>query len=96
MIIRVDIDETICEKVDNARYQDATPIPENIAKINQLYNDGHTIIYWTSRGMTTGLDWSAVTQRQLVEWGCKFNKLEMGKPFYDMLICDKSKRIEEI
>jgi len=32
-----------------------------------------------------------------VEWGCKFHYLEMGnKPSFDLLIDDKTKRIEEI
>ncbi len=33
----------------------------------------------------------------LKEWGCKYHQLIMNhKPAYDMLICDKTKRIEEL
>jgi len=96
MIIRVDIDETICERVNNSQYNNAIAIPGNIEKINKLHKEGHTIIYWTSRGMTTGIDWQELTLSQLNEWGCLFHSLEMKKPYYDMIICDKSKRIEEI
>jgi hypothetical protein len=43
------------------------------------------------------LDWYALTQWQLKEWGCKYHHLSTGeKPDYDLLICDKTKRIEEI
>ncbi len=95
MIIRVDIDETICTKTES-EYDKAKPIQENIEKINKLYDEGHKIIYWTSRGMLTGINWRKLTFNQLNEWGCKFNELEMNKPFYDMIVCDKSKRIEEL
>ena len=51
MIIRIDIDETICKTPDNPRnYELAEPILENIKKANKLYDDNHTIIYWTARG----------------------------------------------
>ena len=37
------------------------------------------------------------TKQQLDEWGCKYHELSVGvKPPYDLLICDKTKRIEEI
>ena len=54
MIIYVDIDGTICENV-NSYYHNSTPIKNNIDKINRLYDDGNTIIYWTARGRTTGV-----------------------------------------
>ncbi len=95
MLIYVDIDGTICDTVGG--YMNAKPIHENIAKINKLYDEGNTIVYWTARGKTTGIDWSALTGQQLTEWGCKFHDLIMNqKPSYDLLICDKTKRIEEI
>ena len=38
-----------------------------------------------------------LTKSQLTEWGCKYHELSVGKkPDYDLLICDKTKRIEEI
>ena len=37
------------------------------------------------------------TVNQLKKWGCKYHKVSVGlKPAYDLLICDKTKRIEEI
>jgi hypothetical protein len=90
-IICVDIDETICnyDGVDR-EYPNATPIKENIEKINTLFDKGHTIIYWTARGSTTGLDWSELTIQQLQEWGAKYNEIKFGKPYYDLFIDDKA------
>lgn len=97
MNIFVDIDETICFYKDKRYYPNATPIQENIAKINKLYDEGHHIKYWTARGSITGLKWYKVTEAQLKKWGCKYHELSVGeKPAYDLLICDKTKRIEEI
>lgn len=99
MIIRVDIDETICNTpvIDGIReYSSSTPIYENIAKINKLYDDGNTIIYWTARGSRTKIDWYNLTELQLIKWGVKFHQLKVDKPYYDLLICDKSLRIEEV
>jgi len=97
MNIFVDIDETICFYGPRREYPLATPDPDNISKINKLFDQGHTITYYTARGAVTGLDWFALTQWQLKEWGCKYHHLSVGKkPDYDLLICDKTKRIEEI
>lgn len=97
MNIYVDIDETICNYQGERRYDLAVPILENIEKINILYEEGHEITYWTARGSVTGIDWFDITKIQLETWGCKYHKLITGqKPAYDLLICDKTKRIEEI
>ena len=97
MIIFVDIDETICFYEGERNYPEAVPHYKNIEKINKLYEEGHEITYWTARGGTTGLDWTLTTKQQLEKWGCKYHELKMNnKPTYDLLICDKTKRIEEI
>jgi len=103
MIIYVDIDETICDypiKRDTSKpgdYTTARPIVPNIDKINKLYDEGHTITYYTARGALTGIDYFDLTKQQLIDWGAKHHHLSVGeKPYYDLLICDKTKRIEEI
>lgn len=90
MIYYVDIDETICEYEGPREYPLAKPIKKNIKKINKLYDEGHTIIYWTARGTVTGLDWYDLTGKQLQEWGVKFHSYKVGKPAYDVFICDKA------
>ena len=103
MKIYVDIDETICnyspkrDKSIPTDYSKAFPVNKNIDKINNLYNEGHEIIYWTARGSVTGIDYYDLTKKQLSDWNAKYHKLSVGeKPPYDLLICDKTKRIEEI
>ena len=97
MLIYVDIDETICNYDGAREYPLAKPIVENIEKINQLYDDGHTIVYWTARGAVSKKDHSTLTAAQLREWNAKHHKLIMHtKPHYDLLICDKTMRIEEV
>ena len=95
--IYVDIDETICFYEGKRYYPDAKPNLANIKKINTLYDKGNQITYWTARGSVTGINWYELTKSQLNEWGCKYHHLSVGKkPDYDLLICDKTKRIEEI
>ena len=97
MKIYVDIDETICFYKEKRNYPDAIPNKKNIAKINKLYDEGNDITYYSARGTMTGINWFDVTKKQLQEWGCKWHGLSVGlKPAYDLLICDKTKRIEEL
>ena len=103
----VDVDETICTYEEKRSYDLAIPLKENIAKINKLYDEGLYIIYWTARGgseksKAAGRCYYDFTWKQLESWGCKFHDLSTGskgkyvKPPNDMIIDDKSKRIEEI
>lgn len=93
MIVYVDIDDTICyyEKTNNKlNYTMALPLYDRIKTINEYYDKGHTIIYWTARGTRTGINWFQVTHKQLILWGCKFHELRMNKPAYDLFIDDKN------
>lgn len=100
MNIYVDIDETICYYEKDRKYHLAKPIQDNIKKINKLYQDGHRITYYTARGsvhIERVNEYYQLTESQLKAWGCKYHKLSVGeKPPYDLMICDKTKRIEEI
>ena len=99
-IIIVDIDGTICTTDSTHDYEKALPRPEQIKKINKLYEKGNTIIYWTARGASSkGVGfWHELTEKQLEEWGCKYDVLKVvgSKPSYDLWIDDKAVRIEEI
>lgn len=101
-IIYVDIDETICfykeqQPLDGIKnYSEAIPNYENINKINKLFEEGNVIIYWTARGSRSKIDWHKFTKNQLESWGAKFSDLKCDKPYYDLFIEDRSKRIEEI
>ena len=98
MIYFVDIDDTICKMPKDylcdtsahLDYSKAIPIPDRIGKINRLYDENNTIIYWTARGTISGKTWFNTTYSQLTEWGAKFHELRMGKPYYDIFIDDKN------
>jgi hypothetical protein len=94
MIYIVDIDNTICIS-ENSNYYQSRPIFDRIQKVNQLHDAGHTIIYWTARGMNSGKNWEQLTKYQLNEWGCKYNQLLMNKPMYDVWVDDKANWIFE-
>lgn len=93
----VDIDNTICTQT-YGDYSKAEPFYDRIAKINELYDSGNTIIYFTARGMGRGKNSIRIaydscfdeTYTQLNNWGCKFNHLMLGKPFGDYYIDDKA------
>ena len=106
MIIYVDIDNTICH-TENSDYENSKPRQKQIDKINKLYDEGWKVIYWTARGGSerskkAGRCYYDFTWKQLESWGCKFHDLSTGskgkyiKPACDLVIDDKSKRIEEI
>ncbi len=90
MIIYVDIDETICVSPPSRDYSLAVPITSHINKVNELYDSGNTIIYWTARGTGSGIDWRQVTEKQFKTWGVKYHDLKFGKPVYDLFVDDKN------
>lgn len=98
MIYIVDIDQTICyttKKKGQWDYKNSIPMKYRIDRINELYNTGHTVIYWTARGSGSGIDWKELTTNQLNKWGCKYHELRMSKPSYDVWIDDKALSDEE-
>ena len=94
MIYIVDIDGTICDtpqdQLGSSMYGESRPLYDRIAKINDLYDQGHVIYYWTARGSASGIDRTAITESQLQQWGAKYHKLMLGKPVYDIWIDDKA------
>lgn len=94
MIYIVDIDGTICSiELDSngaADYSKSKPFMDRIAKLNQLYDEGHEIHYYTARGSKSGIDRTEITHQQMKDWGAKFDSLQLRKPHYDVWIDDKS------
>jgi len=94
--IYVDIDHTICdlptgdELTLEEKYQRATPMHDKIEIINNLYDKGYIITYWTARGTLSNINFFSLTYDQLKTWGVKFHELRMGKPAFDLLIDDKT------
>jgi len=90
----VDIDGVICTNTWG-NYEKAEPIPENINKVNELYQSGKVVL-WTARGRLTGKDWRQLTERQLKKWGVKYHELRFDKPFYDVIIDDRGVNMDEL
>lgn len=91
-----DIDGTICSITDG-RYEEAMPYVGIIQNINRLYDEGHTIIFYTARGMGRSHDnhvkaeriFRGKTEGQLALWGVKYHQLLFGKPSADYYVDDK-------
>ena len=102
MVYIFDIDGTVCTK-SSPNYSQAKPLMGRIEKINKLYDDGHTIIYHTARGMGRHKnnmflaiqDFYEITKNQLDLWGAKHHHLFLGKPSGDIYIDDKGISDEE-
>ena len=87
-IFCIDIDGTICS--ENCEYKDAKPFQSIINKVNRLYDLGHQIHFFTSRGAKSNHDWMPLTKEQLREWGAKYHEVSQGKPYADYYIDNKS------
>ena len=103
-IIYVDIDGCICTtSYDHKNFEDnvssyinVVPYHDRIERINELFEEGHHIVYWTARGCKSGIDMTEITKNQLQRWGAKYSDLQVGtKPHFDMYICDKSWNSED-
>ena len=86
----IDIDVTICKEV--GKVIGRPPYKDRIEKINKLYDEGHTIVYLTARGLKSGrgeLHYRPITEQQLKEWGCKYHELSFKTHDADIFIDDK-------
>ena len=86
----IDIDGTICKEV--GKVIGRPPYKDRIEKINKLYDEGHTIVYLTARGLKSGrgeLHYRRITEQQLKEWGCKYHELSFKTHDADIFIDDK-------
>lgn len=89
MIYCIDVDNTIC-LTKGTDYKNSVPIPKAVAKVNALYDAGHTIKIFTGRGSNSGQDWRALTVSQLYRWGVKYHVLLLTKPTGDFFIDDRA------
>ena len=99
----IDIDGTICEHLDRPNFGKGKVYHDRIARINELYNQGHEIVYYTARGMgefnqdnvSANNKWYKYTYDQLIKWNCKFTQLLIGKYSGDVYIDDKAINSED-
>jgi glycerol-3-phosphate cytidylyltransferase len=95
MIYCFDIDGTICDTYES-NYPNSIPDQKVIDRINEMYDDGHTILFFTARGASSGLDWTEFTSDQLKSWGVSYHQLITNqKPTFDLMIDDKCIHINE-
>ena len=92
-IIAVDIDGTLAEEEEGWKhYHRAIPRSKIIAKINRLYDEGHTIVIHTSRWEED----KRTTEQWLKEHGIKYHYLVMDKFRADVYIDSQALRPEEL
>ena len=97
----IDIDGVICN--EDVPVIDRTPYVSRVKLINDLYDNGDTIVYFTARGMrsqndhqiASDLKYRKLTEQQLNEWGCKYHKIVFGKPNADVYIDNKNMMMDE-
>lgn len=75
----IDIDGTICDDIPNEepeRMEFAAVYPDALETVNQWYDEGHVITFFTSRLE----EHRAVTEKWLENHGFKYHGMMMGKP----------------
>jgi capsule biosynthesis phosphatase len=93
-----DIDNVICRTNSKNEYLKSKPNLKNIKLINQVYNNGYSVILYTARGMgryngnlnKIKKNIKPLTLKQLNKWGVKYHKIYFGKPSFDLFVDDKS------
>lgn len=75
----IDIDGTICDDIKNEEshlYPEANHYPDALEIINEWYDEGHIITFFTARESKD----RAVTEKWLNDKGFKYHGLVMDKP----------------
>jgi len=93
-----DIDGTICTET-GGNYHLCEPFPEAIAVLNRLHDRGDEVVLHTARGMKRFNNDAAMvyqnlyelTKKQLAEWGVRYDRLIMGKPYGTLVDSDAIK-----
>ena len=83
----IDIDGTICTEERTFERPLATPLPNAREAINKMYNEGHTIIFWTARGW----EQYKITEDWLKKHGFLYHQILMGKPMATVFIDDRAR-----
>ena len=95
MKIGIDLDGTVLTQQDfhsgHGTYHLAQPIPGAIEAVNKLYQEGHTIIFYTARHHLSDV---LLAKDQLEDFGVKYHHLVGGKPGCDVFIDDRAMTFE--
>lgn len=94
-----DLDETLCtKKQPYETYLDVQPIEDMVQLVNELHDEGHTIIIETARNMVTQNNFEAKviknvgqdTLTWLEKHGVKYDGIKFAKTYGHLYIDDKS------
>ena len=87
----LDLDNTLV-KTEGSDYENSTPIPKAVAKVQEYKRRGDHIIIMTARGSGSKKDWREFTAKQLDDFGIPFDQLIVGlKPGgVDVFVDDKA------
>lgn len=90
-VIAVDIDGFV---TNGERFWEQEPTPKLgvIEKVNNLYKQGHVVIYHTGRHPSNYEN----TYAWLVKYGCYFHALRMGKLAAEHYLDDKNANIDDL
>lgn len=92
MKIAFDIDNTVTTQgTPELDYRDAIVIPEMLELVNELYEQGHEIYFFTARHFK----YFEYTQRYLISAGFKFTGLVMNKISCDLYVDDRGFRFSD-
>ena len=102
MRIVIDIDGVLCDEY-NPDVNQRNPFMDRIAYLNGLFEQGHDIVIYTSRGMRScnnnpieaDKKYRELTTKQLNRWGLCFDELYFGKPNADIYVDNKNRCLEE-
>ena len=86
-----DLDNTLVN-TKGSDYENSTPIPEAVAKVQKYKSRGDHIIIMTARGSGSKKDWREFTAQQLDDFGIPYDQLIVGlKPGgVDVFVDDKA------
>ena len=82
----IDIDGTILTQQKPGEYDKAMPLLGAVYSVNKLYERGHQIVFYTSRGYK----YMQLTIKQLKDFGFKFHHVSFSKPHADVIIDDRA------
>lgn len=101
MRICFDLDNTLCY---GRPYENAQPIPGRAKLLKDLRADGHVVIIYTARFMST-CEYNVgkviksigkMTLEQLDSWGFEYDEIYFGKPSADIYVDDKALHVSGI
>jgi len=82
----IDIDGTVLTQMAPGAYDKAKPLKGAKEKINAAYDNGHQIVFYTSRSFK----YMQETYEQLRGFGFKFHHIAFNKPHGDRIIDDRA------